>query len=233
MEAGADRDVAQQMIGRRGEIRYRDRLAGGRGLAEHAIGLVDHEMRAFGIAVDAVRLGQVELMPCRVVAVDQDRVGLGDFQRARRHRRQHGVEIERGGHRAADFLQHLELVDRARQIARALLDLGLQDRIGLVQLAGHAVELVGEFFQLVLGMHVDTMAEIAGPQPPRPGAQRIDRDQHPPRQQHAGRGRDRKPEPDQQRDPHQLIPDRRQRLRGRLLEQHEPAELRNAHWPPS
>ena len=137
-------------------------------------------------------------MPGGVIAVDQHRVGMGDFQRARRHRRQHGVEIERGGDRAADFLEHLELVDRLRQIARALLDLGFEAGIGFLQLARHAVELVGEFFQLVLGVHVDAMAEIAGAEPPRAGAQRRDRDQHPPRQQGAGEDRDHEPERDQQ-----------------------------------
>ena len=166
-------------------------------------------------------------MPCRVIAVDQHRVGVGDFQRARRHRRQHRVEIERGGDRAADFLEHLELVDGARQIAGARLDLGFEAGIGFLQLPGHAVELVGQFLQLVLGAHFDAMAEIAGAEPPRAGAQRGDRDQHPPRQHGAGENRDREAERDQQRDPHQLVADRRQRLRGRLLEQHMPAEFRH------
>ena len=166
-------------------------------------------------------------MFCGVMAVDQHRVGMGDFQRARRHRRQHRVEVERGGDRAADFLEHLEFVDRARQIARARLDLGFEAGIGFLQLAGHAVELVGQFLQLVPGAHLDAMAEIAGAEPPRAGAQCGDRDQHPPRQHGAGENRDHEAEPDQQRDPHQLIPDRRQRLRGRLLVQHLPAEFRH------
>ena len=71
------------------------------------------------------------------------------------------------------------------------------------------------------------MAEIAGAEPPRAGAQRGDRDQHPPRQHGAGEDRDHEAERDQQRDPHQLVADRRQRLRGRLLEQHKPAEFRH------
>ena len=71
------------------------------------------------------------------------------------------------------------------------------------------------------------MAEIAGAEPPRAGAQRRDRHQHPPRQHRAGEDRDHEAERDQKRDPHQLVADRRQRLRGRLLEQHEPAELRH------
>ena len=227
MKAGRDRDIAQQMVGGVGEIGDRDRLAVGGGLAEHAGVLVDREMLAFGGLVDADRFGEVELLLRGVIAVDQHRVGMGDFERARRHRRQHRVEIERGGDRAADLLEHLELVDRLREVAGALLDLGFEAGIGLLQLAGHAVELVGEFFQFVRGVHVDAVAEIAGAEPPRAGAQRRDRDQHPPRQQRAGEDRDRKAERDQQRDPQQLIADRRQRLRGRLLEEHDPAEFRH------
>ena len=130
-------------------------------------------MLAFCGAVDADRLGQVELMPGGIVAVDQHRIGVGDFERARRHRRQHRVEIERGSHRAADLLEHLELVDRAREIAGARLDLGFKADIRLLQLAGHAVELVGQFLQLVGGVDVDALAEIAGAEPPRAGAQAV------------------------------------------------------------
>ena len=140
------------MIGGLGEIGNRDRLALARRPRRATLPSASIA-RCWPSAdlVDADRLGQVELMLRRVIAVDQHRVGMGDFQRARGHRRQHGVEIERGGDRAADFLQHLQLVDRLRQIARALLDLGFEAGIGLLQLARHAVELVGEFFQLVLG----------------------------------------------------------------------------------
>ena len=152
---------------------------------------------------------------------------MGDLERAGGHRRQHRVEVERGGDRAADLFQHLQFVDGARQIPRALLDLGLQPRIGFGELAGHAVELVGELFQLVGSVHVDAMAEIAGAEPPRAGAQRGDRDQHAPRQQRAGADRNDQAEPDQERNPHQLVADRRQRLAGRLLEEHVPAELRH------
>jgi len=139
-------------------------------------------MRALGRPVDAGRFGQVELTPGGVVAINQNRIGAGDFERARRDRRQHRVEIERGRDRAADLLENLKLVDRLRQIPRALLDLGFEAGIGLLQLAGHAVELVGEFLQLIVGIHLDTMAEIAGPELARAAAQRGDRDQHPPRQ---------------------------------------------------
>ena len=227
MKAGRDRHIAQQMIVGVVEIGDRDRLACCRGLAERAEVLVDGEVLALDGAVDADRLRQIELMLRGIIAVNQHRVGVGDFERARRDRRQHGVEIERGSHRAADLLEHFELVDRAREVAGACLDLGFKADIRLLQLARHAVELVGQFLQLVGGMDVDALAEIAGAEPPRAGAQCRDRNQHAARQQRAGEDRDQKPERDQKCYPPQLIADRRQRQRGRLLVEHQPAEFRN------
>ena len=227
MKTGGDRDIAQQMVGGVGEIGNRDRLALGGGRAEHAGALVDGQMRAFGGLVDADRLRQVELLLRRIIAVDQHRIGMGDFERAGRHRRQYGVEIERGRNRAADFLENLKFIDRLRQIAGALLDLGFKAGIGFMQLAGHAVELIGEFFQLVLGVDVDAMAEIALAETARAAAQCRDRDQHAAGEHGAGEARHHQPEHDQEHDPRQLIADRRQRLGRRLLEEHVPAEFRH------
>ena len=197
MKAGLDRDVPQQMIGGDIEIGNRDRLASGRRLTEQAFFFIDREMLPLDRFVDAVGFDQIELMLGCVIAVDQHRVGVSNLQRAGRNRRQHGIEIERGGDRAADLFKHFQLVDRLREVAGALFHLGFEAGIGLLELAGHAVELVGEFFQLVLGADVDAVTEIAGAEPPRAGAQRRDRDQHPACQQRAGKDRNHKPEPDQ------------------------------------
>ena len=149
---------------------------------------------------------------------------MGDFQRARHHRRQHRVEIERGGNRAADFLEHLKFVDRAREVARARLHLRFEAGIGLRKLPGHAVELVGQFLQLVLGptsMRWLNRRRRGGGR--RRGAVigiSIGAPDVPARSRPRGRARS-------QRTPHQLVADRRQRLRGRLLEQHVPAEFRH------
>ena len=197
------------------------------GLAERGVVGVDGAVAAFGRLVDADRFGEVELVVAGVIAVDQHGVGMGDFQRPRGDRGQHGVEVERGGDRAADLLEHLELVDRLRQIPRPLVHLGFEVRIGLGELPGHAVELVGQLLQLVRRLHLDAVAEIAGAETPRAGLQRRDRHQHAPRHDGAGDDRDHEAEPDQQRDPHQLVADRRQRLRGLLFEEHVPAEFRH------
>ena len=137
---------------------------------------------------------------------------MGDLQRARRHRRQHGVEIERGGDRAADFLQHLELVDRARQIPRALLDLGLQGRISFA--SWPAMLLNWSASSSSSSLVCTSMRWLKSPAPSRraPARNAVDRDQHAPRQQRAGADRDDQAEPDQKRNPHQLVADRRQRL---------------------
>ena len=166
-------------------------------------------------------------MPDGVIAIDQHGVGIGDFERARGDRRQHGVEVERGGDRAADLLEHLQLVDRLREVARALLHLLFEAGIGLRKLPGHAVELACQFFQLVRRLHLDAVGKIAGAEAAGAGAERGDRHQHPSRHDGAGDDRDHEAERDQQRNPHQLVADRRQRLRGRLLEEHVPAELRH------
>ena len=94
-----------------------------------------------------------------------------------------------------------------------------------MKLPGHAVELVGELLQLVVGLDLDPVSEVAVAEALGPGIERLDRNQHTPRQQHAGENRHRETECDQHRDADQEIVDRRQRLTGRLFEQNEPAEL--------
>ena len=96
-----------------------------------------------------------------------------------------------------------------------------------MQLPGHAVELAGKLLEFVGGVDLDAMSEIAGAEASRAVAQRPHRNQHPPRQQHAGQDRHRKAKRDQQCNAQQQVVDRRQRLAQRLLEDHEPAKLRN------
>ncbi len=205
----------------------RDRLAGAHGVTERSVIRIENAVLAALGLIDAVGLDEVEATRRRVIGIDQDRVGMRDLQRAAGYRGQHGVEIERGRDRTADLFQHLQLIDRLRQITGALFDLGLQHRVGLRDLPSHAVELIGELFQLVMGAHLDAAPEVPGAEPARAGPQRGDRHQHTPRQHCAGERRHHQAEPDQQRAAQQLVADRRQCLRGRLLEHDSPAELRN------
>ena len=135
VEAGFDRDVAQRMIG--APRRDRGSRSARPSLAASPSGELSASMARWPPSadlVDADRFGEVELAVAGVIAVDQHGVGMGDFQRARGDRRQHGVEVERGGDRAADLLEHLQLVDRLRQVARPLLHLGFEVGIGLGEL---------------------------------------------------------------------------------------------------
>ena len=67
-----------------------------------------------------------------------------------------------------------------------------------MKLSGHAVELVGELFQFVVGLDFDTVFEVAVAEALRACVESLDRHQHAPRQQHAGEDRDRKTECDEE-----------------------------------
>ena len=91
-------------------------------------------------------------------------------------------------------LQHFRrrglLLQRFAQFRRALLDLVLQVGIGFLQPRAHVVELVGEPFQFVAGLDRDALGEIAAADPLGAGAQRLDRADHAPGQEHSGQHRE-------------------------------------------
>ena len=130
MEAGRDRDIAQRMLG---GCRDRQSRSARRSRRPRRAGVVARRWRdgclrpTCRCRSTSVRL---KLAIVGIIAVDQHGVGMGDLERARRDRRQHGVEVERGGDGAADLFEHLQLVDRLRQIARALLHLLFEVGIG-------------------------------------------------------------------------------------------------------
>ena len=80
---------------RAAELGYRDRLARCRGLAEKTAFLVDREVFASAGIADPDGFDEVKAALCRVVAIDQDRVGVRDLERPCCNRWQHGVEIKR------------------------------------------------------------------------------------------------------------------------------------------
>ena len=121
-----------------------------------------------------------------IETVDRAAMRAGHFDGAHDDRRQDLVEIERGGKRETDFLQRAELADRAFEIARALFDLLLELGVGVLELRGHEIEVVGEVFDLVAGPHLDLMAEIAFGQMRRAVAHGLDRHRHPARQDEPG-----------------------------------------------
>ncbi len=74
------------------------------------------------------------------------------------------------------------LLERLAQFGRAQFDLLLQIRIGFLQPRAHVVELVGE--QFVAGLDRDALGEIAAADTLGAGAQRLDRADHAPGQEH-------------------------------------------------
>jgi hypothetical protein len=87
------------------------------------------------------------------------------------------------GRRARDHPQDLGggglLLEGLAQLAGALLDLALEARVGLLEVARHAVELLGQAFQLVAGAHHDAIAQVTLAELGRPRLEGPDRPHHP------------------------------------------------------
>ena len=130
----------------------------------------------------------------------------------------------------ADDFQHIGrrrlLLQRFLQIVRTLFSLRLQRRLRPLEAAGHRVEAIGQDPDLVTGAYGDALGKIAFGEPLDALLQPPDRGDHAAREPDAGHGREQKPDRQEQRGfPEQGI-DRRQRLGGRRLHEHGPAEAR-------
>ena len=116
------------------------------------------------------------------------------------------------------------LLERYAQFGGALLDLFFQIGVGLLQLAGHVVELIGQRLDFVAALDRNALAEIAAADARRAGAQHLDWHHHPSRQEHAGDKRER------QRDKQDVTGAQDRAVKGcvslfdRGLDEHEPAE---------
>src|SRR5262249_36772139 len=89
----------------------------------------------------------------------------------------------------SDFAERTQLVDRLRKLLRALLDLVFQPRVGLLQPAGHVIELVGECLELIAGFDFNPLREVAATDSSRSGTQSLDRHNHPARKKYSGDSR--------------------------------------------
>ena len=151
-------------------------------------------------------------------SVAQQRRALGD-------RLEHGLHV-RG--RARDHPQDLAdrrlLLERMRELVRALVDLALETRVRLAQLAAHPVELVCEPFELVAGAHDDLLVELADAYPLCALGQRRDRSRHAPREHQRNERRDHEPDDEQQPRSRDRGVQLRIDLGNRLLDEHFPAE---------
>ena len=96
--------------------------------------------------------------------------------------------------------------------------------IGFLQLPGHAVEVVGEFLDLVGGLDLDAMAEIAGLELPGPRLQCADRHHHLARQQEPGEHREQDARRHQPSGAVEKIVDRLERRARQLLGEDVPVQ---------
>ena len=137
-----------------------------------------------------------------------------------------------GGRRTADHPQDVAggglLPQGFAQFAGAVIDLALKACIGLLEIGGHGVELVGQRFELVAGTHHDLLVQVAGTDLRRAGLQRADRLHHAPRQEHAGEHRQ---EQGGEQHAERAVEGFKQRLEGllaRYFDHHQPVERGNA-----
>ena len=154
--------------------------------------------------------------------------GLAKLRRVRQHGCEYRLQFAR---RARDDAQHLGgrglLLQRRGQLSRAILDLLFESRIGLFQLAGHVVELVGEAFELVAGLDRNALAEIAAADALSAGLQGLDRHHHSARQENAGEDRQRQAQQQQQARTLDRLDERRVGLLARQLDEHQPTGCRD------
>ena len=118
---------------------------------------------------------------------------------------------------------------RPRELLGALRDTGLERRVGLLEPRGHAVELRAERVELVAGADVDAFAELAGADPLRARAERLDRPRHAPREEVACGERAEEAERTEERRAGHPRVYRRERLGRRQLGEHRPTEVRDRH----
>src|SRR5262249_13854905 len=72
---------------------------------------------------------------------------------------------------------------RKRKLMGAFLDLAFEARIGVLQLFGHAVKLLGERLKLIASSYRDALSEIAAADAGGASADRLDRNHHAARQE--------------------------------------------------
>src|SRR6185437_3140028 len=97
-----------------------------------------------------------------VVFVEHAAIRAGEMRGSGDDRIEDGVEIEARAHGARNLAQHVQLLERARELAGTRLDLVFERRARAGELGRRVIQLVAERFQFVAGGNVDAMVEIAG-----------------------------------------------------------------------
>ena len=162
-----------------------------------------------------------------VVRAEHAGVGLGERHGMRGDRTEHRPQLQGRVDRAADLAERLQLLDRARQLARPLLDLAFEVGVGFLQLPRHLIEVLGERLQLVAGPDVDAAPQIAPADARGALLQRPDRADQVAREEQARQDGDREAEQQQAGVPEQGGVERREGLGERRLDEHVPVERRD------
>ncbi len=201
------------------------------------------------VAADREGKGVVHLLPMRppvrrhaheaavVDNVDLAHVAREQALAALEDRLEHGLGVGDGTRdRAQDLADRRLLLERVRELVRALLDLALEARVRLAELRRHAVEALREALELVAGAHDDPLVEVPLADALRALGQRADGADHAAREdERAHRGDDEARE-EQKRGAQDRRVELRVHLRHRLLREDRPVEridacVRGQHVP--
>ena len=138
---------------------------------------------------------------------------------------QHRLHITWGaGDDAKDLADRSLLIERALQFARAFIDLAFQPCVGLLELCGHPVEAVRERLELVAGVHLDVLVEVAGADALRAFFEGAYGAHHAAREREGTERRKHEAGEEQQAGTHDRCVELRVHLGHRLLDEHVPVQ---------
>ncbi len=224
---GPQQHVAHVVSGLAGEVADLDHAALERALSDGArivqapVGAADGLGELLAHAVGG---RERELAARLVEGVDGAAAGIGQPAGVRQDGVEHRAQLERRVDGLADADQGAQLVERLRQLARAVGDLLLQRRVGFLEAGAHVVEAVGQALHLVARPHHDAVVELAAADARGTGRQRPDRHHHAPRQPDAGEQGETETQSEHEEGAAQRLVDRLQRLAERQVDEHQPAQ---------
>ena len=145
-----------------------------------------------------------------------------------RNRVEHWLDILlRSGYHTQDLAGSHLVFERFLELGRSLLHLSLQTAVRVSQPLRHPVELARQRFQLVGGLDLDAMAELAGADARCAFLDLKNRFHQAPRERYARGYGDQQGQQQQTNGSPQRGIERRERFRQRLLDEREPAHRRN------
>src|SRR5829696_7952773 len=86
----------------------------------------------------------------------------------------------------ADLAQRLQLLHRSCKLLSPNFHFPFKIGVALLELAGHVIELIRERLELVTGLNRNALLQLALSDALGACTKRLDRNHHPPRQEHTG-----------------------------------------------